>query len=191
MDNIEKTPLGWEINLLYMFAHCSSILASDIDLQLQIQSCKRDRFDPQKKKALINFEKAIKEADDWMFKFGLDKITYEAVQGHNKAYSNVIANSNTLIRMAMLCLDRAHLDDGDARVFKALRALPSGGIFPEKIQERFRMKLELVPEKGDRVHTTNHGDGTLEDHLGQGNWQVLLDNGERIILNENKHFKIF
>ena len=190
MEPIEKTPLGWEINLLFMFAHCATILAEDIDMQIQIRSCKTDRFDPQKKKALLNYERCVKEAEEWMFKFGLDKITYEAVDKHNKAYSNVIANSNTLIRMNMLCLDRAHIDGGDARVFKALRSLKSGGIFPDKIQERFRMKLELVPEKGDRVHTKNHGDGILDQHLGNENWQVHLDSGENIILNE-KHFTLF
>lgn len=189
MTEIEKTPLGWEINALFLFAHCATILAEDIDLQLRIKSGKQDRFAPQKKKALLNYERCIKEADEWMFKFGLDKITYEAVQEHNKAYSNVIANSNALIRMAMLCLDRAHVDGGDARVFKALRAMPSGGIFPDKTLERFRMKLVLVPEKGDRVRTTNHGDGTLDCHLGNENWQVHLDSGENIILNET-HFKL-
>ena len=55
--------------------------------------------------------------------------------------------------------------------------------------ERFRMKLEIVPEAGDRVRTTNHGEGTLDLHLGNENWQVRLDNGESVILNE-KHFRL-
>ena len=184
-----KTPLNWEINMLFLMAHCCTILSEDIDMQIRIVSSKMDRFDPSKRKALVGYEKAIKEAEEWMFKFGLDKITYEAVQEHNKAYSNVIANSNTLIRMIMLCLDRAHCDGGDARVLKRLRSLPEGGLFPEKTMERFRMKLEIVPEAGDRVRTTNHGDGTLDLHLGKENWQVKLDNGESIILNE-KHFQL-
>ena len=189
MQNIEQTPLGWEINLLFLAAHCCTVLTEDIDYQLRLKSGKSDRFSPEKKRALYNYEKAIKEAEEWMFKFGLDKITYEAVQEHNKAYSNVIANSNALIRMMMLCLDRAHAEGGDARVFKRLRSLPEGGIFSEKMMERFRMKLEIVPESGDRVRTKNHGEGTLDLHLGNENWQVKLDNGESIILNE-KHFTL-
>ena len=188
-DSIEETPLGWEINLLFLMAHCCTVLTEDIDMQIQIVSIKKDRFDPARKRAIVNYEKAIKEAEEWLFKFGLDKITYEAVDKHNKAYSNVIANANSLIRMMMLCLDRAHTDGGDARVFKRLRSLPEGGIFPEKMIERFRMKLEIVPEAGDRVRTTNHGDGTLELHVGNENWSVKLDNGESVILNE-KHFKL-
>ena len=186
---VEKTPLGWEINLLFLTAHCSTVLAEDIDMQLRNKTNGVEFFNKDKKNALYNYEKCIKEAEEWMFKFGLDKITYEAVQEHNKAYSNVIANSNALILMMMLCLDRGHTDGGDARVFKRLRSLPEGGIFSEKMMERFRMKLEIVPESGDRVHTINHGDGTLDVHLGNENWQVRLDNGENIILNE-KHFNL-
>jgi hypothetical protein len=187
--NIEETPLGWEINMLFLMAHCCTILAEDIDMQIQLISGKADRFDPAKKRAIINYEKAIKEAEEWMFKFGLDKITYEAVGEHNKRYSNVIANSNALIRMMMLCLDRSHCDGGDARVLKRLRSMPENGIFPEKTIERFRMKLVEVPEVGDRVKTTNHGLGTLELHVGNENWSVKLDNGESRILNE-KHFTL-
>ena len=189
MKNIEETPIGWEINLLFLVAHCATILVEDIDMQLRIRTGGYDFFDAQKKKCLFNYERCIKEAEEWMFKFGLDKITYEAVDSHNKAYSNVIANSNALIRMMMLCLDRAHCDGGDARVIKKLRSLPENGIFKENMIERFRMKLVLVPEAGDRVHTTNHGNGTLDLHLGNENWQVTLDTGEKIILNE-RHFNI-
>ncbi len=189
MNTIEKTPLGWLINMLFLMAHCCTILTEDIDMQIRIISSKADRFDPVKRKAIAGYNKAIKEAEECMFKFGLDKITYEAVQEHNKAYSNVIANANTLIRMMMLCLDRSHLDGGDARVFKRLRSLPEGGIFSEKTMERFRMKLAMVPEAGDRVRTANHGEGTLDLHLGNENWQIRLDNGESVILNE-KHFRL-
>lgn len=188
-NSIEETPLGWEINMLFLMAHCCTILAEDIDMQIRIVSNKRDHFDPQKKKAIVNYERCIKEAEEWMFKFGLDKITYEAVNEHNKRYSNVIANSNSLIRMNMLFLDRSHCDGGDMRVFKRLRSLPEGGIFPEKTMERFRMKLEVVPEVGDRVRTTNHGDGTLALDLGNENWSVQLDDGRSLVLNE-KHFKL-
>lgn len=186
---IDKTPLGWEINMLFLMAHCCTILTEDIDMQIRIISSKADRFDPVKRKAIAGYNKAIKEAEECMFKFGLDKITYEAVQEHNKAYSNVIANANALIRMVMLCLDRSHLDGGDARVFKRLRSLPEGGIFSEKTMERFRMKLEIVPEAGDHVTTANHGEGILLLHLGNSNWNVKLSDGREIVLNE-RQFKL-
>lgn len=189
MDTIEKTPLGWLINMLFLMAHCCTILAEDIDMQLRNKTKGVEFFNKDKKKALYNYEKSIKEAEEWMFKFGLDKITYEAVQEHNKAYSNVIANANALIRMMMLCLDRSHLDGGDARVFKRLRSLPEGGIFSEKTMERFRMKLEIVPEAGDHVMTDNHGEGILLLHLGNANWNVKLSDGREIVLNE-RQFKL-
>lgn len=187
--DIEKTPLGWEINLLFLFAHSCTVLAEDIDMQLRNKTRDVEFFDKNKKKALYNYERAIKEAEDWMFKFGLDKITYDAVDQHNKRYSNVIANANWLIRMCMLSLDRAHCENGDARVMKRLRSLPENGLFPEKTLERFIMKFEIEAEAGDRVRTNNYGDGTLEVHLGNANWQVDLDSGEKKILNES-HFKL-
>lgn len=187
--DIEKTPLGWEINLLFLFAHSCTVLAEDIDMQLRNKTRDVEFFDKNKKKALYNYERAIKEAEDWMFKFGLDKITYEAVNEHSKAYSNVIANANAVIRMSMLCLDRAQCDGGDARVFKRIRSLPENGIFPEWMIERFRMKLEIVPEAGDHVMTNNHGEGILLLHLGNANWNVRLSDGSEIVLNE-KHFKM-
>lgn len=183
-----ENPLGWLINLLYQMAHCCTVLSEDIDYQIQYGSLRQERFSPQKKRYLYNYEKAIKEANMWMDKFGLDESTYEAVEKNNKRYSNVVANANTLIRMMMLCLDRAYCDGGDARVFKRLRSLPENGLFSEKTMDRFRMKLEIIPEVGDHI-STQYGEAVLDTHLGNGNWQVTLSNGEHKILNE-KHFTL-
>ena len=187
--SLDKTPVGWEINLLMMMAHACTVLMEDIDYQIRYLTFEKSKFDPYMKKCLYNYEKAIKEADGWMFKFGLDKKTYEAVDQHNKRYSNVIANANWLIRMCMLSLDRAHCEGGDARVMKRLRSMPENGLFSEKTLNRFIMKFEIEAEAGDRVRTNNYGDGTLELHLGNANWQVALDTGEKKILNES-HFKL-
>lgn len=186
---LDKTPVGWEINLLMMMAHACTVLTEDIDYQIKYITVEKQMFDPYMKKCIYNYEKALKEADDWIFKFGLDKRTYEAVESHNKRYSNVIANANWLIRVCMLALDRAHCDNGDARVMKRLRSMPENGLFSEKTLERFIMKIEIEAEAGDRVRTKNYGDGTLELHLGNANWQVALDTGEKKILNES-HFKL-
>ena len=75
------------------------------------------------------------------------------------------------------------------RAFKALRSLPSSGIFPDEFVDRFQMKYEVVPYPGDRVLTTNHGEGELLLHVGNKNWNVKLDSGGEIILNE-KNFKL-
>jgi len=190
IQNIDETPIGWEVNLLFMMAHCCSVLAEDIDMQLRIKTKDQwEHFDKQKKKCFINYEKAIKEAEDWLFKMGLDKITYEAVQENNKRYSNAYAHANWLIRTCMLALDRAHCDGGDARVMKRLRSLPETGIFKENMINRFNMKIEIEAEVGDHVATNNHGEGILLLHLGNSNWNVKLVDGSEIVLNE-KQFKI-
>ena len=195
MKDIEQTPIGWEIDIMFLFAHCATILASDIELQLKLAD-PSDGFVPSKKKALKEYNDCIKNVRYWfnraeekMEAFGLDKSTYEAVDSHNKRYSNVIANANEMIRFNMLMFDRAHTEDGSAKVFKRLRSLPEQGVFPEKFLERFQMKYELYPEVGDRVHTTNHGDGELLLHLGNENWNIKLDSGKEIVLNE-KQFKL-
>lgn len=186
---IEKTPVGWEINLLMMMAHACTVLMEDIDYQIRYMTVEKQRFDPSMKRCLYNYEKALKEADDWIFKFGLDKKTYDAVDQHNKRYSNVIANANWLIRMCMLAIDRAHCDGGDGRTMKRLRSLPENGLFPEKVLERFIMKFEIEAEAGDHVMTTNHGEGVLLLHLGNSNWNVKLSDGREIVLNE-RQFKL-
>ena len=190
VGNIDETPMGWEINLLFMMAHCASVLAADVDMQLRMKTKNQyDRFDKKKKKCFFNYEKAIKEAEEWFQKMEIDKSTYEAVEENNKRYSNAYAHANWLIRVCMLALDRSHCDGGDARVMKRLRSLPEVGIFSEKMISRFNMKFEIVPEVGDHVMTNNHGEGILLLHLGQSNWNVRLVDGSEIVLNE-KQFKL-
>ena len=48
--DIEKTPLGWEINLLFLFAHSCTVLAEDIDMQLRNKTRDVEFFDKNKKK---------------------------------------------------------------------------------------------------------------------------------------------
>lgn len=189
IPNIDETPIGWVINLLFMMAHCCSVLVEDLDMQLRIMTGGQNWFDKNKKKCFLNYERCIKEADDWLFKLGLDKMTYEAVQENNKRYSNAYAHANWLIRACMLALDRAHCEGGEARVLKRLRSLPENGIFAEKMINRFQMKIEVVPEEGDHVMTTNHGEGILLLHLGNSNWNVRLVDGREIVLNE-KNFQL-
>ena len=55
MDNVEKTPLGWLINLLFLCAHCCTVLAEDIDMQLRNKTNGVEFFNKDKKKALYNY----------------------------------------------------------------------------------------------------------------------------------------
>ena len=190
MSDIDKTPLGWMINCLFLMARACTILAEHIDMKLRNQTKNAwDRFDKEKKKCFWEYEKAIKEAEKWALKLGLDDITYEAVKGNSKRYSNAFSHSNWLIRVCMLALDRAHCDGGDAGVMKRLRSLPENGIFPEKTIEEFQMKLEIECEAGDHVMTNNHGEGILLLHLGNSNWNVKLVDGSEIVLNE-RNFRL-
>lgn len=189
MTKLEESPLGWEVNLLWMFLQSASILVEDIDMQLKIKTNSTSGFIHEKKKYIKNYERCLKEAEQWMLKFGLDKETYNAVGGHSGMYSNTVASAKELIRMAMLHVDRSHCEGGSYRAFKALRDLPSNGIFPDKWIDRFQMKYEVVPEVGDRVLTTNHGEGVLLLHVGGKNWNVRLSDNKEIILNENQ-FKL-
>lgn len=195
MENIDASPLGWEIDLLYLFAHCATILADDVDAQLKRRN-PLNFFNKEKKKALNDYFDCIKKikywfnrADEYMEQFNLEGSTFDATNKSSKAYSNVIASANELIRASMLVIDRGNCDGGQARVFKRLRSLPEQGIFPEKFIERFQMKYEIVPESGDRIINPNHGEGTLMFHTGKNNWCVKLDNGKEIILNE-KTFRL-
>lgn len=196
MQNIEGTPKGWQINLLYMFAHCMGILAEDCDMQLQNATRSAEFFQREKKKAVNDYNHCIEQAREWLAKaydkmliFDPDGATFEAVNGHTPEYNNAIANANTMIRFNMLLIDRSHTDGAEAKIFKFLRSMPEQGIFPEEYIERFRMKLQIVPEVGDRIKSDIHGFGTLQFNTCKDNWAVLLDNGDQIILSE-KQFKL-
>ena len=197
MRNIEATPLGWEINMLYMFAHCASILAEDIDMQLQNATRSKEFFHREKKKAVTEYNDCIEKCREYLDKaykkmevFDPDGATFEAVDNRTQMYNNVLANCNTMIRFNMLLLDRGHDDDAEAKIFKAIRSMPEQGIFPESFMERFRMKIKVVPEVGDRIKSDIHGFGTLQFNTIGDNWAVELDkDGSSIILNE-RQFKL-
>ena len=179
-------PLNWLVNVLHLMLQATTVLVEDIDQQLKVQG---NRFHKEKKQYIKNYARCIEQARYWMEKFGLDTSCWEAVGEDGRAYSNVIADANELIRLVMLYVDRAHTEDGYYKIFRFLRSLPENGLFPEWYIGRFNMHHVWIPGKGDRVHTTNHGDGTLDCHLGNENWQVHLDSGDNIILNES-HFKL-
>ena len=67
--------------------------------------------------------------------------------------------------------------------------MPEQGVFPESFMERFRMKIQGVPEGGARIKSDIHGFGTPQFNTCRDNWAVELDNGQQIILNE-KQFKL-
>ena len=193
MENVEGTPLVWMVNMLYYFAHCATILAEDIDLQLNISSGGEKHFIKEKKRAFHEYEEAIAKARQWLQRadekmqvFDPDGVTFEAVNGHSGRYDNAIAYANDIIRFNMLFFDRAQVEDGDLKIYKFLHTLPTGNVFPEKYMERFRMKLKVVPEVGDRIKSDVHGTGVLEFNTCGKNWAVLLDSGDQIILNESQ-----
>lgn len=188
--------MGWEINLLYMFAHCAGILAGDIDMQLQNATRSKEFFHREKKKAVEDYNKLIEKCRETLGKayekmeiFDPDGATFEAVDKRTQIYNNVLANCNTMIRFNMLLIDRGHDDNAEAKIFKAIRSMPEQGIFPESFMERFRMKIKVVPEVGDRIKSEIHGFGTLQFNTCRDNWAVELDSGEQIVLNE-KQFRL-
>jgi len=193
MVNIEETPLGWEVDLLYLMAHCCTKLCLDIDMQLKKSSGGTVFFEKKKMKLVKEQEQCLKNARVWlqkaqeqMDKFGLDEATFDAVDNNSRRYTNVLASANELIRAAMLVIDRGHCQNGDAKVFKRLRSLPANGIFPDEFIERFQMKYEIVPEAGDRVSHPTYGEGVLDFNTIGKNWNVKFDSGVEKILNENQ-----
>lgn len=179
-------PLGWAVNVLMMMLQATAVLVEDIDQQLRGQG---NKFHREKKQYIKNYARCLEQATYWMEKFGLDTSCWEAVGEDGRAYSNVIADANELIRLIMLYVDRAHTEDGYYKIFRFLRSLPENGLFPETYIKRFNMHHVWVPGKGDRVHTTNHGDGVIEQKLLNGSFIISLDSGGQTVLEE-KHFKL-
>ena len=182
----QHSPLEWSINVLHLLLQATTVLVEDIDQQLKAQG---GRFHREKKQYIKNYAKCVDQAGYWMEKFGLDTSCWDAVGQDGRAYSNVIADANELIREVMLYVDRAHCEDGYYKIFRFLRSMPENGLFPEWYIGRFNMHHKWVPGKGDRVHTTNHGDGVIEQKLLNGAYIINLDSGKQVVLEE-KHFKL-
>lgn len=162
-----------------------SVLVEDIDQQLQAQG---NKFHREKKQYIKNYTRCLEQARYWMEKYGLDTSCWEAVGEDGRAYSNIIADANELIRLIMLYTDRAHTEDGYYKIFRFLRSLPENDIFPEWYIGRFNMHHEWIPGKGDRVHTNNHGDGVIEAKVNNA-YIINLDSGGQTVLEE-RHFKL-
>ena len=184
---LEQTPLGWEVNMTFLLLQAVDILVEDIDNQLH---ARRESFKREQKKAFTTYTKKQREASYWLHDvIDVDGAFWEATDMDSKRYSNSVADAHELLRACMLYMDRSHTETGYYKIMRYMRSLPEGGIFPEEFISRFDFNRAWVYEAGDRVRTTNHGEGTLDLHLGNKNWQVKLDNGESVILNEN-HFHL-
>ena len=181
----EPTPLGWLVNMLHLMLQATSVLIEDIDQQLQRQG---DRFSREKKMYFKHYQRCLEQARGYMEKFGLDSSCWEAVGEDSKKYTNIIADANELIRVVMLYVDRAHSEDGYYKIMRFLRSLPENGLFPENYIARFNMHHVWIYGKGDRVRTSNHGDGTLDIKVNDS-WIVNLDSGGQTVLKE-EHFKL-
>ena len=187
MAKIEQTPLGWSVNLLYIMLQAVDVLVEDIDYQLRLRG---EHFKREQKQAFKRYTQKQRDASYWLHDvIKIDDAFWEATDKDSKRYSNSIADAHELLRACLLYMDRSHTEKGYYQIMRFLRNLPEGGIFPEKTISRFDFNRAWIYEVGDRVHNENHGDGVLEVCLGNGNWQVLFNNGDRVILNE-KMFKL-
>lgn len=187
MEEIEKTPLGWKVNLMYIMLQAVDVLVEDIDYQLRRQS---QHFKQEQKQAFRRYTQKQRDASYWLHDvIKIDEAFWEATDKNSKRYSNSVADAHELLRANMLYMDRSHTEKGYYQIMRFLRGLPEGGIFPEKEISRFSFNRAWVYEKGDRIHNDNHGDGVLDLNTGNGNWQCIFDNGETVILNES-HFKL-
>ena len=63
MTKLEESPLGWEVNLLWMFLQSASILVEDIDMQLKIKTNSTSGFIHEKKKYIKNIYNLMKKKD--------------------------------------------------------------------------------------------------------------------------------
>ena len=187
MKEIEKTAIGWEVNLMYILLQVVDVLVEDIDWQLRLRG---NNFKRELKQSFKRYTQKQKDASYWLHDIiGVDRAFWEATEKNSKKYSNSIADAHELLRMCMLYMDRSHTEDGYYQIMRFLRSLPNGGLFPDEFVARFNFNRAWVYEKGDRIHNDNHGNGILDLDLGNSNWQCVFDNGDKAVLNESQ-FKL-
>ena len=187
---LEESPLGWTVVLLFIVLNAAEVLTYDIDDQLQGRFGPGNGFDPQKKYWLKQYYRCMKQARHWLEEmFKIDDIVWESTDKDSRRYTNALADSNEIIRILMLYLDRAHTPGGYEDILHYLRALPEQGLFPSSYIGRFKMDREWVYAKGDRVLTKNHGIGILDLNTNDDNWIINLESGGQTVLN-TKQFSI-
>lgn len=201
--NQKETPLGWKVNLLNILSASLMCLVTDIDNDLRkikLQDGSTLHF-KHEKKALYNafcsylrngirdFHNGAVQAEITYNKLDIDGQVWNIVGGNADCYDNFTADAKELLRAMMLYFDRARTDKGFYSIFRFLRELPSGGVFPDSEIEKFNFKRPLMPCPGATVKTTNYGAGVIRERMNGDNWLIDMSDGTQRILT-SKQFTI-
>lgn len=125
------------INIAYALASAAYCIMHDVDRRLQAEEGAHLRQDKRRKfSQLMADMKAIKIREE-----RIDEDVFEALAGEYRDYEYWQQDYNEICRLMLLWIDRCDNDD-DAKnsIFKALRELPTTGIFEESDIDRFRLK---------------------------------------------------
>lgn len=198
----KETPLGWKVNLMNMLSTSLMCLAEDIDRDLR--SIKTEdgatmHFDREKKRqyrmlcdclqtGAKQFHKSIADATAWYDKLNIEGQVWNILKGDDRLYDNYTCDAKELIQVMMLYVDRARTDEGFYSIFRHLRSLPEGNVFPESEIQHFKFKRPLVACEGATVETA-YGKGVLSMQTNGNNWIINMDDGTQRVLKPTM-FKI-
>lgn len=128
--------IGQQLRLANALAFSIDILYNDIALRLRPLG----GFKQERKRNYGIFTQKVKETLLWYEKCGLDEDFIEAAEGNWKRLDGFRAESNELVQILMLYLDRTGTYEAYDAVVKFLTELPEGGLFSAEDIARFNFR---------------------------------------------------
>lgn len=195
----KETPLGWKVNLLNMLATSLMCLAESIDNDLHkirfpdggVAEFNKDkkltykRFCLYLQDAIRQYKLRMDDAARQYDKLDIDGQVWRIVGASTTRYDNFTADAKELLQLMLLYVDRAHSDTGFYSIFRFMRSLPEGGIFPESEIEKFQFKRPIILGPGAPV-VCQFGKGIIRDQMNGDNWLIDMDGGGQRILTSKQ-----
>lgn len=178
-----RTPENILTDSIFLMAFAQDLMIQDLLVRLKSQG---DGLRQRSRWNLNEMIKAIKRASH--FADELREELFDADAEHKwKNIQTWQDEANEVARLVLLWEDREPHPEVCDKIFKFIRSTESDGVVTEEMLKNYYLNKTIplrTPEVGDRVLTTNHGEGVLLLHVGGKNWNVRLSDGSEIILNE-------
>lgn len=130
--------------LLYDFAFCIDILLNDLNNALTFTNVNGDMltnigFSRERKRTFNEFLKETRRAAN-LYEMTLEPDLKKEAHGDWRREEGFRRDTNELIRLVMLYIDRIRTDEEAKAFLKRLEEMPEGDIFPKEVIDHFNFK---------------------------------------------------
>lgn len=171
-------PLERQVTLLYELASAMDTLTVHIDSALRRSGFE---FTREKKMMFNRYSQAIKQAEYWYERIGVDSVMQKAGGNNPNKFSMFLADTFEILRFLMLYIDRSLLVDNMDKIEKFFAELPSAGVFPDELIQEYAFERPDTFALGEEVELKDGRKGVVDGKGNNGNWVVRIDGVHKII----------